>query len=85
MSEIAEIVRRGVGEQVEINAVPTDDHRSYHISSEKIRRELGYEPAYSLGDAVSGLTSAFRSGTVPDPSNNDRYYNIKTMQNINLM
>ena len=84
VSEIAELVRRGVGEQVEINAVPTDDHRSYHISSEKIRRELGFAPAYSLDDAVTGLTSAFRSGAVPNPLEDDRYYNIKTMQNLKL-
>ena len=84
VSEIAEIVRRGVGDQVGINAVPTDDHRSYHISSEKIRRELGYEPIHGLDQAVADLTKAFRSGAVPNPLTDDRYYNIKTMQTLKL-
>jgi nucleoside-diphosphate-sugar epimerase len=84
VGDIAEIVRRGVGDKVEINTETTDDLRSYHISSEKIRRELGFEPAHTLDQAVAGLTSAFRSGAVPNPLTDERYYNIKTMQSVNL-
>jgi nucleoside-diphosphate-sugar epimerase len=84
VQEIAEIVRSGVGGDVAINVEPTDDLRSYHISSELIRRELGYEPARSLDNAVADLTSAFRSGSVPDSLTAERYYNIKTMQALNL-
>jgi len=84
VSEIAEIVRSGVGGDVAINIEPTDDLRSYHISSDLIRRELGYEPSRSLEDAVADLTSAFRSGSVPDSLTAERYYNIKTMQALNL-
>ena len=42
--EIANLVREEVGQQVELTVTPTDDHRSYHISSERIRRELGFRP-----------------------------------------
>lgn len=84
VSEIAEIVKSGVGGKVEIAKVPTDDLRSYHISSDKIRRELGYEPSRSIGDAVGDLVTAFGDGRVPDPLNNTQYYNIKTMQALKL-
>ena len=82
--EIAGIVRQGVGPEVEIATVPTDDHRSYHISSDKIRRELGYEPKRSIGDAVGDLVTAFGAGSIPEPLTDIRYYNIKTMQALNL-
>ena len=82
--EIAGIVRQGVGQDVEIATVPTDDNRSYHISSDKIRRELGYEPKRSIGDAVEDLVTAFKAGKIPDPLTDIRYYNIKTMQAIQL-
>ena len=36
VQEIAEIVRKVVGEDVRLITTPTDDNRSYHISSEKI-------------------------------------------------
>src|SRR5207247_2319770 len=47
LMEIAELVRRVVGEEmperkrVEIVTTPTDDIRSYHINSDKIKRVLG--------------------------------------------
>ena len=82
--EIAETVRGRVGEDVEITTVPTDDHRSYHISSAKIQRELGFVPKHSIEDAAGDLVTAFSVGKVPDPMTDIRYYNIKTMQALNL-
>ena len=84
VGEIAQIVRRGIGGNVEVKVEPTDDLRSYHISSEKIRRELGFEPSHSLDQAVTDLNTAFRSGAVPNALTDDRYYNIKTMQALKL-
>lgn len=82
--EIAESVRTVVGTDVSIAVEPTDDHRSYHISSELIKRELGYEALRSVEDAVTDLVSAFSAGKVQNPMTDDRYYNIKTMQRIRL-
>lgn len=84
VSDIATMVKRMVGDDVEIVTQTTDDNRSYHISSEKIKRELGFIPQRTIEDAVKDLVSAFEEGKIPDSMNNERYYNIKTMQNINL-
>ena len=84
INSIAELVRNGVGKDVEIVSSPTDDNRSYHISSEKIKKELGYEPRFSIEDAVKDLKAAFDAGLVPDPMNNSLYYNIKMMQEVSL-
>ena len=65
--EIAEMVREVVGTTTAIVATPSDDHRSYHISSEKIRRELGFIPRRSIADAARGLLAAFHAGRIPDP------------------
>jgi nucleoside-diphosphate-sugar epimerase len=81
--EIAEMVREVVGADVQIERTDTNDLRSYHISSEKIRRELGFAPQRSIRDAVVDLVAAFRNGKVPNPSD-PRYYNIKTMQQVRL-
>jgi nucleoside-diphosphate-sugar epimerase len=72
--------RRGI----EIVTSPTDDHRSYHISSERIKRELGFEPKRTITDAVRDLTTAFSDGRAPDALADIRYYNIKTMQAARL-
>lgn len=82
--EIAEMVRNVVGEDVDIITTPTDDHRSYHISSDKIKQELGFSPKHTIEDAIRDLKDAFQSGLVPNPMTNHLYYNIRTMQAVNL-
>jgi nucleoside-diphosphate-sugar epimerase len=82
--EIAEIVRKVVGERVEIVTQPTDDLRSYHISSKKIERDLGFVPKHTIEDAVRDLVSAFDAGLVPNAMDDMHYYNIKMMQATNL-
>jgi nucleoside-diphosphate-sugar epimerase len=78
--QIADLVKEEVGDDVRIVVSPTDDLRSYHISSQKIERELGWKPRHTVRDAVRDLLSAFASGRVPDSLTDPRYFNIKTMQ-----
>ena len=83
--ELGEMVKRIVGHNtVELEMVPTDDNRSYHVSSEKIAKELGWRPKRTIEDAVVGMVQAFRDGKLPDSMNDARYFNIKTMQDRNL-
>jgi nucleoside-diphosphate-sugar epimerase len=82
--ELAEIVREVVGEDTEIVSEPTDDNRSYHVSSERIKRDLGFEPRHTIQDAVGELAGALRDGRLTDSMNNILYHNIKLMQSVNL-
>jgi nucleoside-diphosphate-sugar epimerase len=82
--EIAQMVRNVVGPDIDIVTTPTDDNRSYHVSSERIRRELGFSAERSLEDAVRDLQDAFKAGLIPDSMTDDRYYNIKRMQRLKL-
>ena len=84
VAEIADMVRQAVGPDVQIVTTPTDDHRSYHVSSEKIKRELGFAPQHTIEDAVKDLVTAFGAGNIPNSMTDMRYYNIKTMQAIHL-
>lgn len=84
VSEISEIVRKVVGQDVSVVTTPTNDNRSYHISSEKIRRELRFVPKHTIEEAVRDLVVAFEAGKIPQPMADKRYYNIKMMQALNL-
>lgn len=84
VAEIAEIVRSVVGDDVQIVKTETNDTRSYHISSEKIRRRLGFMAKRTIEDAVVDLVSAFEAGKIPDSMTDVCYYNIKTMQAVDL-
>ncbi len=85
VGEIAEIVRAVVGgERVAIVTEPTDDLRSYHISSAAIEHDLGFVPQHTIEHAVGDLVAAFGAGRIPDPMTDIRYYNIRMMQHLNL-
>lgn len=84
LDAIAEKVRDIVGPHVEIAHTPTNDSRSYHISSEKILCELGYAPRFTIEDAIRELVGAFQAGKIPDSFTNPIYFNIKRMQELKL-
>ncbi|RMG83583.1 MAG: NAD(P)-dependent oxidoreductase [Bacteroidetes bacterium] len=84
VKEIAQMVKNVIGDEVEIITTPTDDHRSYHISSEKIKRELGFMPKRNIEDAVKDLKNAFEKGLIPNSLTDEKYFNVKQMQKINL-
>ena len=84
LMEIATTVREVIDPSLPVEVVPSDDMRSYHISSEKIKKVLGFVPAHSVRDAVIDLKNAFTGGLFNDPMNNSLYYNIKRMKEINL-
>ena len=82
--EIADMVRRVIGPDIEIITTPTDDNRSYHVSSARIQRDLGFSAQRSLEDAVRDLQNAFKANLIPNSMTDDRYYNIKRMQRLKL-
>jgi nucleoside-diphosphate-sugar epimerase len=84
VSEIANKVRKVVGEDIEIMTTPTDDNRSYHVSSAKIKKELGFVAEHSVEDAIRDLVASFQAGKITRSMTDSRYYNIKTMQELKL-
>jgi nucleoside-diphosphate-sugar epimerase len=84
VKDIAEIVKNTVGSDVKLITTPTDDTRSYHISSNKIKTELGFVAKHTIKDAVEGLCEAFDKKLLPNSLEDQMYFNIKRMQNISL-
>jgi len=86
--DIARLVQRVVSKEfpekgeVAIVTTPSDDLRSYHINSDKIRRVLGYAPRHSIEDAVRDLCQAFRDGLIPDSMNDDQYFNVRRLKRL---
>lgn len=80
VEELALSVREVMGDDVELIASPTDDNRSYHISSQKISRVLGFVPRHTIRDAIVDMKEALENGLLPDSLTDERYFNIKRMQ-----
>ncbi|WP_440924856.1 NAD-dependent epimerase/dehydratase family protein [Candidatus Pelagibacter sp.] len=84
VNEIANTVKKVIGQDVEIEKEISNDNRSYHISSEKIKKLLKFEPNFTIEDAVIDLKEAFEKNKLPNSLTDSIYFNIKKMQEINL-
>lgn len=82
--ELAETVQKVVGDDVKLVATPTNDNRSYHISSKKIAEKLGFVATHSIADASMDLKNAFEAGLLPNSLTDEKYFNIKRMQSVEL-
>ncbi len=78
--EIANLVKKVVGD-VDLEIQETNDSRSYHVCSEKIKNDLGFEAKHTVKEAIIELKEAFRNGVIKD-ADNENYYNIKKMKKI---
>ena len=84
VNELASDVKAIIGEDIKIINTKSDDNRSYHVSSKKIKEVLGFEAKYTVKDAVIDLKNAFERKLLTNTFNNEFFFNIKRMNNINL-
>ena len=84
VNEIGDLVKKIIGEDVLIDKVATDDNRSYHISSQKIKDKINFQPLFNVEDAIKELKTSFEQKKLLDSLNNTNYFNIKKMQEIKL-
>jgi nucleoside-diphosphate-sugar epimerase len=87
--EIADLVKRVVqkefpdNKEIEIIKEPSNDNRSYHINSDKIKKILNFHPKRSIENAVEDLCNAFKEGLLKNSFEDDIYFNIHRMKNVN--
>lgn len=80
--EIAQLISQTVSKEMGKDLIPIEvkgysDNRSYHINSDKIKNVLGWEPKYSVEDAIADMCVRFKSGLWKDSMTNPLYTNIK--------
>lgn len=90
IADIAQMVKKIVEEEmperapIQIDTSPSNDLRSYHVSSAKILKKLGWAPKRTIEDAARDLCKAFKAGKLPNSLDDSVYFNIKRMKEVNL-
>ena len=88
IKEISLIVKKVVEEEfpdlgkIPIITTKSDDNRSYHINSDKIKRILGFEPKRSIEESVRELCSYFKKNTFQNTFEDDFYFNVKRLKSL---
>lgn len=75
ISEIAAAIADKTGARVVVQ--PSNDPRSYRVSSKKLLAETTFRPKKTVEVAIAEITAAFNAGDLKDE---DRWYNLRWMQ-----
>ena len=84
INQLANEVKSVVGDDIKVVKVPSNDNRSYHISSSKIHDLLGFKNNFTIIDAIKDLKLAFENKKIINSFEDINFFNIKKMQNIKL-
>ena len=88
INEIAHLVKKVVEKEfpnkknIRIVKTKSDDNRSYHINSDKIKNSLGFVAKRSVEMAIKDLCEAFKRGFIPNSFESDNYFNVKKLKTI---
>ncbi len=82
--DLANTVKNVLGDDIKLIETPTNDNRSYHISSKKIQKILNFDSKFTIEDAVKDLQNAFKKNLLPNSLTDEKYFNIKRMKSIKL-
>ncbi len=84
VNELANNVKEVIGDDIKIIKTESNDNRSYHVSCQKIKDILGFETKFTIKDAVRDLKESFENKILQNTFNDELFFNIKRMNNINL-
>ena len=84
VNTLCNLVIRNIKHKVLIKHIKSEDNRSYHISSKKIQKKLGFKNHFNIEDAIKELVNIFKKKLLIDPLNNEIYFNIKRMKSLGL-
>ena len=84
VNHLASQVKKVIGEDVKIKYIESNDNRSYHISSSKIKKILGFKTKKTIEDAIKDLKDAFLTKKLINTLTDEKYFNIKRMNSLNI-
>jgi len=80
VQEIAETIKDVLGGDLELTHGPArNDERTYHVSSERLAKELGFSMKKTIRDAVVEIMNAYRNGWWSNPDDSI-YHNVQKMK-----
>lgn len=76
MSQLGEIIKKLMPDVEVSHMDEIKDERSYRVSFEKIKKELGFTPDHKVEDGILEIKAALENKVIADPEEK-RYYNYK--------
>ena len=81
--KVKKIIEKKLNKKIPLEIVKSNDNRSYHINSDKIKNKIKFRPKYSIDYAVNELCNEFKKNKLKNVFNKNIYYNVKTVMKLN--
>ena len=81
--KVKKIVTKKLNKKITLEIVKSNDNRSYHINSDKIKNKIKFRPKYSIDYAVNELCNEFKKNKLKNVFNKKIFYNVKTVMKLN--
>ena len=88
INQIANLVKSVVEKEypnkskIDIVKTTSNDNRSYHINSDKIKKILGFKPKSTIAMAITDLCNAFKENKISNSFEDDFYFNVNRLKKI---
>jgi|TARA_B110000858_G_scaffold179272_1_gene215822 nucleoside-diphosphate-sugar epimerase len=85
VNEIALSVKKELKKDVIIEKSHSDDNRSYHVSSSKIKKHLNFDLKHNINDGIRSLLNAFEAKILLNTISDEKFYNLKVLAKTDLL
>ena len=84
IENLAKIVKKKVEKfkknKIDFLREKSNDKRSYHINSDKIKNELNFKPKRTIEMAINEICLSFKKNNLPNSFKEDNYFNVITLK-----
>ncbi len=83
-NKVKKIIEKKTKKKISIKKEKSNDLRSYHVNSDKIKKVLNFQPRKTIEDAINELINEFQKNKLKDSFENLNYFNIKKLIKLKL-
>ena len=82
--KVKKIVEQNTNKEIQIKKEHSDDIRSYHVNSDKIKKILNFSPKKTVEHAIKEICFEFKKKKLKDSFTNLNFFNVKKLKKINM-
>ena len=83
-NKVKSIVEKITKKKIQIKKEKSNDLRSYHVNSDKIKKILKFKPKKTISHAIREIANEFKKKRLKDSFSNKNFYNVKKLTKIKM-
>ena len=81
---VKNIIEKRYKQKIQIIKTKSNDNRSYHINSDKIKRVLKFKPKKNIQNAIIEICKAFDNNKIKNSFTNLNFFNVEKLKKLKV-